>query len=374
MHNGGADLKEWLTSFAVNARDITEVLFLAIDALIKTAQLNVWHFDVALRNFVVNNDQPSSNKRTVWLIDFGNAICPHFTLQKPLWMRPHINQHPLLQAVLKEDWENFFERHNLVFPIDLHTSFDIPKHIYQNDWVTELKVEALSEKWCVIAHSTGQMLISALRLQPTCLDGYLSKFQELMNLTDDNIAYQKMLSTLEILHLASQEPVDIDKTPRPRINPLAESGNQFIPFERPNIEEISTTENKSKTDEKKVFFGLYFVVLGCLLTFGWWVLDVGYSVSGSKITSLTLISVIGVFFATLICAAGIFISKYKKLWFARLIWIHIIGQALLIYELWILGVNLLALSIMALTPLIAVIFLLAYRHFQKTHNPKINAS
>jgi tRNA A-37 threonylcarbamoyl transferase component Bud32 len=88
MHHGGTNLHQWLTASQVNTPTALQVLANALSALISTSQLGVWHIDIALRNFVVQ-DRGERDAPRVWLIDFGNAICPHFALQKPLWMLPH---------------------------------------------------------------------------------------------------------------------------------------------------------------------------------------------------------------------------------------------------------------------------------------------
>jgi hypothetical protein len=42
-------------------------------------------------------------------------------------------------------------------------------------------------------------------------------------------------------------------------------------------------------------------------------------------------------------------------------WVHVLGQALLIFELWIFGMELRAVSILTVAPLIAVILLVLQR-------------
>lgn len=360
MHHGGPDLKEWLSSSVLTARDVTEALAQAIDALIKTARLNVWHFDVALRNFVVH-EQPNSTNSSVWLIDFGNAICPHFTLQKPLWMRPHFNQHPLLQAAIIKDWQQFFERHSLVQPPDWHTSFDIPNQLYQDDWTTNLEVEALPQKWCVVAHATGQMLISAALAQPSFLDRWLPKFHGLLNLKDEALAQQTMVAVLHNLSHRPHESVDHDKTPRPRAQPSTAVVNPppvYTPSEQAPI--VTTTVEK-KQRSHHTFLPLRLLAIGALLGLGWWMLDIGYSTRGQALTPLTTGTVIGVLLSTLVGAVGCLVSAQKSRWIIRSMWVHVLGQALLIFELWIFGMDLRALSILTVAPLIAVILLVLQR-------------
>ena len=360
MHHGGPDLKEWLSSSALTAQEVTEALAQAIDALIKTARLNVWHLDVALRNFVVH-EQPHSTRPSVWLIDFGNAICPHFTLQKPLWMRPHRNQHPLLQAAISQDWQQFFERHSLVQPPDWHTSFDIPNQLYQDDWTTNLEVEALPQKWCAVAHATGQMLISAALAQPSFLDRWLPKFHDLLNLKDEGLAQQKMVAVLHDLSHMPHESVDHDKTPRPRAQPTTAVVSPPRVHTPSDKNPIAATIDEKKPWLPKTFLPLRLLAIGALLGFGWWMLDIGYSTRGQALTALTTSTAIGVLLSTLAGVLGCLVSAQKSRWIIRSMWVHVLGQALLIFELWVFGMDLRAVLILTVAPWIAVILLVLQR-------------
>jgi hypothetical protein len=360
MHHGGPDLKKWLSSSALTARDVAEALAQAIDALIKTARLNVWHLDVALRNFVVH-EQPNSTRPSVWLIDFGNAICSHFTLQKPLWMRPHFNQHPLLQAALTKDWQQFFERHSLVQPSDWHTSFDIPTHLYQDDWTTNLEVEALPQKWCAVAHATGQMLISAALAQPSFLDRWLPKFHDLLNLKDEGLAQQKMVAVLHDLSHMPHESVDHDKTPRPRAQPSTAVVNPPPVYTPSEQAPMATTIVEKKQRLPHTFLSLRLLAIAALIGLGWWMLDIGYSTRGQALTPLTTSTVIVVLLSTLIGGVGCLVSAQKSRWIIRSMWAHVLGQALLIFELWIFGMDLRAVLILTVAPWVAVILLVLQR-------------
>ena len=55
MHHGGTDLHQWLNSGSVTPNGVMQALAGALSALIATAQLGVWHIDIALRNFVIQN-------------------------------------------------------------------------------------------------------------------------------------------------------------------------------------------------------------------------------------------------------------------------------------------------------------------------------
>lgn len=365
MHHGGPDLKAWLSSSALTSREVSEALTQAIDALIKTALLNVWHFDVALRNFVVQ-EATNSNQASVWLIDFGNAICPHFTLQKPLWMRPHFNQHPLLQAALTKDWQQFFDRHSLVQPADWHTSFDIPNQLYQDDWTTNLEVEALPQKWCTVAHAAGQMLISAAHAQPSFLDLWLPKFHELLNLKDEALAQQTMVAVLHNLSHRPHESVDHDTTPRPRAQPSTAAVNPPPVYTPSEQAPMATTIVEKKQRSPHTFLSLRLLAIAALIGLGWWMLDIAYSTRGQALTPLTISTAIVVLLSTLIGGVGCLVSAQKSRWIILSMWVHVLGQALLIFELWIFGIDLRAVLILTVAPLI-VLILFAFQRFSKQH-------
>ena len=164
MEHVGVNLNEWLLTIAGDATGqelAFDALHQALEISCTVAKKDVWHFDLAARNFMV--EQPSGvASPKVRLIDFSLAVSKRFPLEKPLWMRPDKQQqHPALVAALQTDWENFFHRHNLAKPNFESLDFEIPMAAYQADWGTGLAADQLLLPWCVVTHSIGIMLTQA---------------------------------------------------------------------------------------------------------------------------------------------------------------------------------------------------------------------
>lgn len=372
MHHGGTDLHQWLNSGSVTATETMHALAGALSALIATAQLDVWHVDIALRNFVIQNTFHAAGPR-VWLIDFGNAICPHFALQKPLWMLPNHDQHPLLQTALAQDWKDFCKRHQLHEPTDWQSPFDVPQKIYQNDWTQGLQVEKLPLKWCLMAHGAGQMLLRASRMQPSLLTEWQASFSELLNLHKEKDAHALLQQCLGRLQHACTTPKPTDKqtTPRPR----AQASLPVPPRIADGVcsEEVITTSKVQKPQSVQTasHHGWTVAVSAIFLGVGWWALDVGYSVQRQPVTRLTLATLLCVLLFSVIGLAGCLQRKNKVRWLILAMRLHVFGQWTLLFELWIFGMPLSKLYWLGLAPSLAMASLARrstkHQHQQSPH-------
>ena len=358
MHHGGLNLKEWLNSEKLTCDLITDALSKAIKALISTANFGVWHFDVALRNFVIHNN---SNHQTVWLIDFGNAVCPHFSLQKPLWMRPHNEQHTSLQKALTEDWQHFYERHQLNVPHDWRDAFDVSIQLYQDDWTAHLSVESLPQKWCVIAHACGQMLQTAARIQPHHLRTWLNDFTALLNLQEDDVAQRKLSQlSIDLLQASSGSNFfDHEQTPRPRA--LADE-----PPLKPSPTTAGSTEllaydgsSTLRHDPKVPHLGWLGTVV-ILIAVGWWVIDIAYKVLDYPLSDISAGVLMGLGLTSLGGFFGLFDRARRARWLSGALWTHVLGQFLLIFELWFWGIELGTSWLLLIAPFSALLVL--FRH------------
>lgn len=345
MHHGGPNLKTWLTSEPLTLHHITDALSQAIQALITTAEFGVWHFDVALRNFVIQNQ---IHRQTVWLIDFGNAVCPHFTLQKPLWMRPQDDQHRALQDALAKDWQHFYERHQLGLPHDWRDSFDVSTELYQDDWTSHLSVEALPQKWCVIAHACGQMLLTATRIQPGHLAAWVSDFETLLNLEEDAVAQKKLVQLAHDLLKGTSHPslFDHEQTPRPRA----------ITADAPAIHIAPAPHHHYQWPH---FW--YLGVAGVLIALGWWVIDIAYEVHDQPLSDLSAGILTGVGFISVVGLLGLMDKVRRVRWLQGGLWAHTLGQSLMVFELWLWDMKLETLGVLATAPMCALLVLLWIR-------------
>jgi hypothetical protein len=364
MHHGGLDLKRWLDSPNLAQTDVIEALCQALKALITTAQLDVWHFDVALRNFVIHNTSGAS--KTVWLIDFGNAVCPHFSLQKPLWMRPHDGLHSALQKALTDDWQRFHERHQLVLPSDWRITFDVPHQSYQDDWTSNLAVEAIQQKWCVIAHASGQMLLSAARLHPVFLSPRLTEFHALLNLQDETLAQDKLMHLAQSWSSASAEPAffDHEKTPRPRAF-IADSPSPQLPVAATPAQHPTTSLEPAIQHERKPSQLWHLGAAGIFIAAGWWVIDIAYDTQRQALSILSTSTLIALCLTTVGGLLGLLRRAHPFQWLVGSLWTHVFGQSLLIFELWVFGMKMGALWVLSMAPLLALLALARHHSTQK---------
>ena len=160
MAYAGVNLRDWLKELTSSAQGQSQA-FHALKQSLKIAtdlaKLDVWHLDLALRNFVVKQAFNSSHIE-VCLIDFSLAVSKRFPLEKPLFMLPEQRQqHPILYEAIKQDWQQFFHRNELAVPVKYDFLMEIPMGVYKADWSASLNVDRISQPWCVIAHSLGSM-------------------------------------------------------------------------------------------------------------------------------------------------------------------------------------------------------------------------
>jgi len=217
MEHVGVNLNEWLLTVAQGAAGQAiafHALHQAVDISCAVAKKDVWHFDLAARNFMVEL-APQLAMPKIRLIDFSLAVSKRFPLEKPLWMRPDkTQQHPALIAALQTDWENFFDRHNLPKPHFLASDFEIPMSVYQADWHSGLAADHIALPWCVLGHSIGNMLAQAA--QCVCFSQGAKQqlemhAQQLLSLTSEDVAQGALEKAL--LWMQSQM---ISLTPRPK--------------------------------------------------------------------------------------------------------------------------------------------------------------
>ena len=187
MAYAGVNLRDWLKELTSSAQSQSQAFYTLQQSLkIATdlAKLDVWHLDLALRNFVVKQ-AINSSQIEVCLIDFSLAVSKRFPLEKPLFMLPdERQQHPILYEAIKQDWQQFFHRNELAVPVKYDFLMEIPMGVYKADWSASLNVDRISQPWCVIAHSLGNMLSQCAQM---------SCFQENSNYELIKLA-QRMLS------------------------------------------------------------------------------------------------------------------------------------------------------------------------------------
>lgn len=394
MSHAGQNLAQWLGTSDRADLPIFDALAQSARTVLEVSRLGIWHLDIAPRNFVVSLADDQQSLR-VCLIDFGNAVSTLFPLQKPLWMRPSAEQHRLLRQALQLDWQSFYRRHGLAEPTDWGQPFDVPQDRYQADWTRDLQVETLAARASVLAHGLGQMLISTGRiLQGTGLHrGDLGA--SLLNLEDDDQALRAIESVLRQLQAWAQAS---RATPRPTRKPDvvvsdrslapavhegpsqigsalaptaaagigAASGSSGSPFERaqaaadkattepleamqspgvaptpaevkPSSVQRSTLPTASASGKWRPWLPV--VASALVMILGWVMLDLIYqAASAAKPLKTTVLALGGVglaVFGSLIALGGLLWGSRRQAWWRRLLYVNVVGQAMLVLELWV---------------------------------------
>jgi hypothetical protein len=409
MTHAGQDLSKWLDQPGLARSHVWEVLAQAATVLVQVSRLEVWHLDIALRNFVVG-PADAQGVPQVRLIDFGNAVSVHFPLQKPLWMSPDPSQHSLLRQALHQDWEDFYRRHGLPLPTDWGMNFQVPESVYRDDWTRQLQVEALAARPCVLAHGLGQMMRIARGLVHWPPSSGHDPLAGLLELHDDEQASATVEGLIAQLSAWAQahrptprpmaaapvpEPIRAGSVAPPLVNPLTldKHARGRFPSTMPRIEageqlpeasqaadalgrqptapqpDVVAAEpvapappvSGSSASARKSRAWLPALSGAAIVATGWVLLDMIYSTAQASpaVTSvrLTALGLSGVAFAVLasaICLAGVFFAQARLAWWRRGIYANALGQGVLVMELWVHQMPAQVLWFAAACPLIAL--------------------
>lgn len=347
MAYAGVNLSDWLKELTSSAQSQSQAFYTLQQSLkIATdlAKLDVWHLDLALRNFVVNQAINSSHIE-VCLIDFSLAVSKRFPLEKPLFMLPdERQQHPILYEAIKQDWQQFFHRNELAIPVKYDFLMEIPMGVYKADWSASLNVDRISQPWCVIAHSLGSMFCQCAQMpcfQENSKYELVKLAQRMLSHTIDAEAKISLKATSDWIESNCSEA-----TPRP----IAKSTFVEAPIiqnviKQDLIPSAQTSQPKNISDAKaikllqpndprnslilKISLSIFTIVASFTL------IDALYVAYRIKVTSYTLSIAMGAlaFLLGLICTLPFAASKFNV--FRRIIQVQgltIIGFSL---ELWL---------------------------------------
>lgn len=408
MSHAGQNLTQWLEASESADLPIFDVLSQSVSAVLEVSKVGVWHLDIAPRNFVV---RLNSNKQSlqVCLIDFGNAVSTLFPLQKPLWMRPSAEQHRLLRQALQQDWQSFYQRHGLLEPVNWEQNFDVPQDLYQADWTRDLQTEALAERASVLAHGLGQLLISTGRMHQGTVLQKNDLGASLLNLDDD----EQALGAIESVLLQLQSWADASRaTPRPtRRFEASASDRPYVPVtaqattligsaigsastarstsastlptsaihpqtvfdstQVPQKNSVQPPPNKAEATmadrngtpetQPKKNWRTWLPIATCtmLMILAWIIIDLIYqAASASKPLTTTVLALTGVVLAalgTLFSLGGLLWSSRRQAWWRRLFFVNVIGQAMLVLELWVFEMPYTVIGLASLCPAIVLL-------------------
>lgn len=230
--------KEFANQNTNTKLETIKILYKAIETGYKISKLDVWHFDLALRNFTVLKSKNQSNKHSVYLIDFGAAISNGFHLQKPLWLRPEKNiHHKDLIRALENDWYKFFKQNSLDVPAIINNEFSIPINKYNDYWSSSFRVQDLNNPICIISHSFGIMVLDFINNYPEMINnmpkkniGMIKKTaKSLINLNSAEVAHSGIMELLADFDLLVSELEFYSSiTPRPKLQGLKQEKSKTI--------------------------------------------------------------------------------------------------------------------------------------------------
>ena len=347
MAHAGVNLRDWLNQLPASVPGQSK----AFDALQQSlkiienlARLDIWHLDLALRNFVVKQTSNTSQIK-VCLIDFSLAVSKRFPLEKPLFMLPdERQQHPILYDAIKQDWQHFFKRNQLLEPAKYDFQIEIPMGIYKADWSSNLVVDQIAQPWCVIAHSLGNMLNQCAQMscfqenEKIELSNYAQKMREQSIDAQANYNFE---ITCNWLHNKSG-----DATPRPiakstlvrepiiqnHTNQVAieiSQSSEAVKFSTAKVTKPPQTNNQPRSWK----FKFILTILAAAASFT--LIDAFYVAYRIKLTSFTTSIAMGALFCLLVLFFFLPFAKSKFNIFRRIIQVlnlAIIGFSL---ELWL---------------------------------------
>lgn len=341
MAHAGVNLRDWLKELPSSAHGQSK----AFDALQQSlkivdylAKLNIWHLDLALRNFVVNQEFNSAHIK-VCLIDFSLTISKRFPLEKPLFMLPcNSQQHPILYEAIKQDWQRFFIRNEIPEPAKYDFEIEIPMSVYRTDWSSNLVVDSISQPWCVIAHSLGNMLSQCAQM---------SCFQENSKYELANLAQRMLSQTTESQAKHSLETTSSwiesnsnQATPRP----IAKSTFAKEPIIQDLTKQVAIPNSQSlqpknisddKSNKSNSLLILKFIFSLGIIAFGFTLIDAFYFAYRIDVTPYTISIAIGtlVFLVVLIFTLPFAVSKFNV--FRRIVQIQSLAIIRFSLELWL---------------------------------------
>ena len=347
MTHGGMNLSTWIQTTQPGFIASSHALAQAIEAVLDVARLWVWHVDIALRNFVIQEANDGYSPK-VLLIDFSNSFSPRFPLQKPLWMLPTPLQHPQLRQSLILDWQAFYARHLIPPPERWDQIFEVPMTLYQEDWSTGLNVESMQNPWCVISHGIGQMILQDKSGWREILQSHSYNWTELLDLDDDYLAMERLQFCMDQLRNPSQFD---SSTPRPQISTLTsiqvkshdevQQINHLTSHDElqliSDVNQRSSTQHALSQNMPKVWWHELRVMFSiALVVVGWVMFDVIYTIFWYPLSWLSWTGIGFALVGTIWALWFFFFSDKRKRSWVFGIWIHEFALSLLLIDAWLL--------------------------------------
>jgi hypothetical protein len=369
MEDVGVSLLHWLKDQRAAPSQIPLALASGIKVVVQIAQIGVWQWDLALRNLMIDPNSGHAPGR-VRMIDFGNAVTASCPLQKPLWMLPHPNQHPLLREALQSDWQSFMQRQGLKQPIDLSVPFDLPIGAWQEDWTNQLAVENLKHPWSVLANGVANMLREALNIRSwPGSEGIRSQLSGLTGLFDDVSAQSNVTAVVDLLERSIATHDEDNLTPRPRrfqqkpgtptnavactqlVEMTRNSADPRAEYQRGYHEDPRQADSDAVPEGQptKLMTTAILLSIGSLSFFGWWTLNQAWEALQTPISNFTLLVLVATCVPTVTTLIrGIPLEGNVPNWYRTFVG-HSVAQILIGAELWLRGPSTATLGIIVWT-------------------------
>ena len=197
-----------------------EVSLALIQAVYSIYKLGILHYDVALRNLTIKENDTRKRFR-LYVIDFSVSTSSIFKLQKPLWILPRLDkQHKVFADAISADWNDFFNFYGKECPKNFNETIQVSRQDYENYWVENLNVEMIKWPLSVIFHNVSFALEELFASNIIEIEKYnLEKsIYGLRNIYDDTIIKKNLEKIKEHIQEISENIGGSAPTPIPLIS------------------------------------------------------------------------------------------------------------------------------------------------------------
>ena len=173
-----------------------------IQAVYSIYELGILHYDVALRNITIKENDTRKGSR-LHVIDFSVSTSSIFKLQKPLWILPRLDkQHKVFVDAISADWYDFFNFYKKKYPKHFNEIIEVSGQDYENYWVENLNVERIKWPLSVIFHNVSFALEDLFASNIIEIERYSLKesIYGLRNIYDDTIMKRNLEKIKEHIH------------------------------------------------------------------------------------------------------------------------------------------------------------------------------
>lgn len=197
-----------------------------IQAVYSIYELGILHYDVALRNLTIKENDTRKGFR-LYVIDFSISTSSIFKLQKPLWILPRLDkQHKVFADAISADWNDFFNFYGKECPKNFNETIQVSRQDYEDYWVENLNIERIKWPLSVIFHNVSLALEELFASNIIEIEKYNleESIYGLRNIYEDTIIKKNLEKIKEHIQEISEYMVGPVSTPVPLIS----TGNNTV--------------------------------------------------------------------------------------------------------------------------------------------------